>query len=266
MKKLALALVCLMGVAFFTSCDKDPVVENPEPSIVVLAQEGYLADGDVIDVNVEYPYGFRAASNPDTQKELYKLVVTCTVDEVTTYLCDSLISGTEFTFEGSISFETREIIGEAEIIATVTDNDGKTNTASFKISVNKEDNLVAYGFTWNRHGGQPATGLEPFGLKWEKNAEKDIYAVIEPLEGAQLYCFENAKVWDETQTEAQLAALFSEATTATQFKEVSCTAGDKDYNLVIGTTYNGYNYLINVTHSHAESFKGTDVTITGEFK
>lgn len=265
MKKLALALVCLMGVAFFTSCDKTPVVENPEPSIVVLAQDGYLADGSVIDLGTEYPYGFRAASNPDTQKELYKLVVTCTVGEDITYLCDSMISGTEFTYESSILFEAREIIGEAEITATVTDNDGKTASASFKININKEDNLVATAFTWNRHGGNDATGLEPFGLKWEKNA-KEIYAVIEPVEGAQLYIFENSKVWEETQTEAQLAALLSEAPTATQFKEVSCTAVDKDYNIVIATTYQGFNYLIHVTHSSVFTFKGTDVTITGEFK
>lgn len=266
MKKLALALVCLMGVAFFTSCDKTPVVENPEPSIVVLAQDGYLADGSVIDLGTEYPYGFRAASNPDTQKELYKLVVTCTVDENTTYLCDSLIAGTEFTYESSILFEaSREIIGEAEITATVTDNDGKTASASFKININKEDNLVATAFTWNRHGGQNATGLEPFGLKWEKNA-KEVFAVIEPLEGALLYRFDNTKVWEDTQTETQLAALFSEATAIDNFKEVSCEAEDKDYDVVLGTTYQGVNYLIHVTHSHVFTFKGTDVTITGEFK
>lgn len=266
MKKLALALVCLVGVAFFTSCDKTPVVENPEPSIAVLDKEGYLADGNVIDVDEDYYYGFRVASNPDTQKELAKLVVVCTSDEITFPLCDSVISGTEFTFEGIIGFEaTREIIGEAEILATVTDADGKTASASIKLSINQEDNLVASEFTWNRHGGQDATGLEPFGLKWEKNA-KEIYAVIEPVEGAQLYIFENTKVWEDTQTEAQLAALFSEAPTATQFKEVSCTAADKDYNIVIGTSYNGFNFLIHVTHSHVETFKGTDVTITGEFK
>ena len=40
MKKLALALVCLVSVAFFASCD--PTVEHPEPTIALLTGEGYI--------------------------------------------------------------------------------------------------------------------------------------------------------------------------------------------------------------------------------
>ena len=88
MKKLALALMCLVSVAFFASCDKDPiipidpVITHPEPSIVIIAEEGYLYDGQVIEANQVYPYGFRAASNDSTKKELRSSIkLACSIEE-----------------------------------------------------------------------------------------------------------------------------------------------------------------------------------------
>ena len=269
MKKLALALVCLMGVAFFASCDPD-VIDNPEPSIVTLTEEGYLTEGQVIDMGVEYLYGFRAASNPMTLKNLAKFVVTCDG----TVLCDSVISGTEFEFVGSIYFTNqendREIVGEYEIIATVTDEAGKTNSASIKISLNEEEALVPVDFTWNRHGGQDATGgLEDLGLEWNYNA-KEIYAVITPKTGATMYRFDldGRNVWNNTVTVADKAALFADETLEpiTELREVSCTAPEKEYDIVIGTVYNENTYLIHITKSTVFTFKGTDVTIEGQVK
>ena len=52
MKKLALALVCLVSVAFFASCD--PEITNPEPTIAVITGENYVYDGQTIDVNTDY--------------------------------------------------------------------------------------------------------------------------------------------------------------------------------------------------------------------
>ena len=260
MKKLALALVCLVSVAFFASCD--PKVEHPEPSIAVIAEEGYLTDGQVIDMYEVYNFGFRVAANAETQKDLAKLVVSCNGVNI----CDSVISGKEFVYRDIIMFtdEEKEIVGEAEIIAIVTDAAGQTNQATIKVELNAEDYLEASDFTWNRHGGQDATGLEPFGLKWERNA-KEIYAVIEPLDDALLYRFD-AGVWDRVQTEADLAALLTEATPIDQFKEVSCTQPEMEYDIVLATTYMGFNYLIHVTHSEVYTFKGTDITITGQYK
>ena len=272
MKKLALALVCLVSVAFFASCDPTTVVENPEPSIAIVADSGYLYDGQVIELGVEYPYGFRAASNAETLKELAKLEVTCTVGDEISILCDTTISGTEFVFNGVIYFEgteeNREIIGTATITATVTDAAGEKKSTSLEVSINEEENLVATDFSWNRHGGQEATGgLEELGLQWTSNA-REIYAVIKPLEGATLYDFSAGRdVWNSITTKAEKAALFSEASNPLeQFKEISCTAEDKDYDFVLGTVYEGEYYLIHITHSHVYTFKGTDVTITGQVK
>lgn len=267
MKKLALALVCLIGVAFLSSCDPKNVVENPQPSIAFMTGETFVEDGDVLDYYGTYDFGVKAASNPETLEELARLVITFKSGDVNETLLDSEISGKEFTFQDVISFteDEKTIIGSFEITAEVTDAAGEKKAATLKCDVDVDDTLEPIEFEWNRHGGQDATGLAEFGLKWERNVKDEIYAVIEPVEGALLYRLDPT-VWDETQTETELAALLSEATPVTDFREISCTAGNKDYDIVIATTYEGFNYLIHITHSAAYTFKGTDVTVTGQFK
>ena len=265
MKKLALALVCLVSVAFFASCDPEPVIENPEPSIAVIAEDGYLTDGATIDVNEVRPYGFIVASNPETQAELSKFVVVCN-DVI---LCDTTITGTEFTYRSEIFFEpneeTREYLGSAEIIATVTDVNGKSNKAMIKIDIYEPDNLVSLPFTWTREGGNDGQGLDIYGLKWTKNA-KEVFAVIEPLDGVTLYEIPAAE-WDKTLTQADKAALFSEGGAATPIRDyrgVSAWASHQ-YNDVIATLYDGHYYMMHITKAEV-STKGTNIIIYGEVK
>lgn len=267
MKKLALALVCLVSVAFFASCD--PTVEHPEPTIAIVAEEGFLTDGQVIEMDVVYPYGFIVASNPETQKELAKLVIVC--GDAT--LCDSVISGTEFTFKGELYFtdseDTREIINTYEIVATVTDAAGETNSATIKVDLNKEEALTVNDFEWYRLGNTQS-GLEEFGLYWEKN-EKVTHAQIKPLEGVKLFIFD-AEDWTETNTQTQKAAVFSNALEhqipATVYNNVSTTAA-ATYDDVIGTiTTDGEYHLIHVTRCTIDAFQsaGYPIHITGEAK
>jgi len=263
MKKLALALVCLISAAFFASCD--PTITNPEPTIAILSDEGCLIGGEVVDMDVVYPFGFIANSNPQTQKELSKFVVIC--GSIT--LCDTAISGTDFTYKGEIVFsdvEERDIVGSAEIVATVTDVAGNIATATIKVDINKEIALVPKDFTWNRHGGAPATGLDVFGLEWNSNT-KDVFANIKPMDGAVLYEFE-PDVWENTNTQLEKAELFNneQLVGIEAFRKVSCYYPHNDYDFVIGTTYNGENYLIHITANELHDFKGTDVTIYGQYK
>lgn len=269
MKKLTLALVCLIGVAFLSSCDPKNVVENPQPSIAFMTGETFIADGDVLDYFGIYDFGVKAASNPETLEDLARLVISFKSGELSETLLDTVISGKEFTFQDEILFyeDEKTIIGSFEITAEVTDAAGEKSSVTLKCDVDLDDTLEPYEFEWFRHAGNDAEGLEYFGLKWERNVKDDIFAVIEPLEGAQLYILE-PKDWEETQTETELAALLSEATAVDSFREVSCTAPNKDYDIVIATTYNGINYLIHVEHSQSVYIQnvGTDVTITGHFK
>ena len=263
MKKLALALVCLVSVAFFASCDPDPVIENPEPAISILETDGYLQNGDIIEMYYVYDYGFRCASNAETQANLAKFVVTCNGS----LLCDTVISGTEFVYEGELYFDDSEkdFVGDAEIIATVTDVDGKSNKATIKVSVYKSDELEVYPFEWKREGSHDGVGLDGFGLKWTWNS-KESFAVIEPLDDATLYIIPSEK-WSEVVTESDLEALFSDGGVANQtnkYMGVSAWASHT-YDDVIGTFYGGYYYLIHITKATVTS-KGTNITIEGEYK
>ena len=262
-----MALVCLVSVAFFASCDPDPVITNPEPAISVLEAEGYIQDGDVIDLDVDFLYGFRCASNAETQEELARLVIICTSEDMEedVLLCDTAISGTEFVYEGSLYIEAKEIIGEAEIIATVTDAAGKFNKASIKFSVNYDDTLVPHAFKWTREGSNPGEGLAEVGLKWEKNL-KEVFAVIEPVEDAVLYSVPVEK-WDEITTETELDALFSDGGGAEVIKDYRGVSAwtSHTYNDVIATYYEGFYYLIHITKATV-STKGTNIVIESEWK
>ena len=262
MKKLALALVCLVSVAFFASCD--PTITNPEPTIAILSDEGCLVGGEVIDMDVVYPYGFIATSNPQTLKELSKFVVVCG----STTICDTAISGTVFNYKGEIYF-TNKGITPAEIVATVTDVAGNTATATIKFDVNEEIALVPVDFEWYRLGNTQ-TGLQEFGLYWESNL-KATHAQIKPLEGVKLFVFQ-PEDWENATTASQKAALFNDALEhqipAPVYNNVS-TSASATYDDVIGTiTTDGELHLIHVTRCVIDDFQpaGYPIHITGETK
>lgn len=273
MKKLALALVCLVSVAFFASCEKP--VENPEPSIAVVTGDNYVYDGQTIDLLQEYHIGFRVASNSQTQKELssFRLETriyngmeetTPTVDD-TTYT----ISGTEYVYDDVLYFQLRdELVGKVEFTATVTDVDGKLNSTTLTVNLNQtEEPLTAVDFEWYRLGGTQ-TGLVDFGLVWEQNA-KSPYAQIKPMDGVILYKFES-NVWDEVTYESQKIAKFSDgAVTASVYNNVDVNASGL-YDDVIGTrTTDGKYHLIHVTSSRILAYQapyGTPCYIYGQAK
>ena len=260
MKKLAMALLCLVSVAFFASCSKEG-----QPSISVLNEDGYVQDGAIVTLDEDINFGFVMTSSPDSGKELTKLVVK--IDGVQ-WAEINLTGMKEYTYRETISYgDSKEIIGESVITATVTDKAGEEATASITLYFNEEEILVPVDFTWIRHGSNPATGLAELGLQWTSN-EREIYAVITPLEGAAFYKFGAGRdIWNSTTTLAEKITLFQEnLEPITEFKEISCTAADKDYDIVLGTVYNNQVNLIHITHSSAVYDGATKVTITGQYK
>jgi len=264
MKKLALALMCMVSVAFFASCTQP----QGQPTIAVLAEEGYVKDGDVVNLGDTVNFGFVMAANTQTNKELVKVIVK--VDgEI--YDNDTVIQGTEFTWRGSMVYnlENRdEIVGESLITAIVTDAAGETATTSIKLSLNNpEEPLTEVDFEWYRLGNTQ-TGLEQYGLKWEQNA-KSPFAQIKPMDGVILYKFEST-VWNEVKYETQKAAKFADgATTAAMYNNVDVNLANGTYDDVIGTRMpNGTLHLIHVT-SHrvgAQQTAGRPVYINGQSK
>ena len=274
MKKLALALVCLVSVAFFASCT--PEVTDPEPSIAVVTGDNYVYDGQTIDLYHDYMIGFHAASNSQTSKELATFSLNVKLYEGTeesrpvddtTYAYT--ISGAEYTFNDTIRFELdRDLVGKVEYTATVTDVDGKSNSTTVTLNLNlAEEPLTIADFEWYRLGNT-VTGLAEYGLKWEQNL-KSPYAQIKPMDGVILYKFDS-NVWDEITFESEKVALFSDgATTASVYNNVDVNQSAM-YDDVIGTrTTDGKYHLIHVTSSRILAYQapyGTPCYIYGQAK
>ena len=277
MKKLALALVCFASVAFFASCQQE--VTNPEPTISVITDDGFVKNGDVIDVDQEIVYGFQMASNSQTKKELKQLSIVTTfidiegnegapVEEII-----SLAGKTEYRFVDTVGFEitdeTRDIIGSIKTVATVTDVDGKVNTATLTLSLNQPAlPLEETDFTWFRHGSNNGEGLAEFGLEWTGNG-KEVFAIIKPVAGATMFML-SPENWDAITTDVEKAAFFSEGNLIAQipdFRGVSAW-NTKDYDYVIATLYNDEYHVIHITHGQVDNngSAGTDITITGKAK
>ena len=276
MKKIALALVCFASVAFMASCT--PEVTNPEPQIAVMTGENFVHDGQTIDLNTNYVIGFRVASNSQTQKELSTLKLTGKIfdlDGTETYSEDTIINitGTEYVYQEALNFTLdRELVAKVEFAATVTDVDGKMNSTTINLNINKPAQpLIGRTFTWYRLGNT-ITGLDEYGLNWRGNYPRDTYAKLEPKDGVKLYIF-NSEDWTNTTTDLEKATLFNKAietmTPAENYFKVNVTQANMTYDDVIGTVLaDGTCHLIHVTTSKATSLgaQGTEITITGEAK
>jgi hypothetical protein len=275
MKKLALALVCFASVAFFASCQQE--ITNPEPAISVITDEGFVKNGDVVDVEQTIVYGFQMASNSQTKKELKQLSLSTTFidlegnESTPEEEIISLAGKTEYRFVDTVAYEvTRDVMGTIKTVATVTDVDGKVNTATLTLSLNEPaEPLEEADFTWFRHGSNPAEGLEEYGLEWTGNG-KEVFAIIKPVEGATLYGFGvGSDVWNEVTTDVEKVAAFTEGlhSVMDDFRGVSAW-NTKDYDYVIGTLYEGEYHLIHITHGQIDNngSAGTDITITGKVK
>ena len=274
MKKLALALVCMFSVAFFASCTQD--ITNPEPSISVITDEGFVKNGDVIDLEQPFVYGFQMASNSQTKKELKQLSVVATILDLDGNEAANqeeivpLIGLTEYRYVDSIYYELdRDVIGSVRYVATVTDVDGKINAATLTISLNRPTQpLEEKDFTWFRHGSNDGEGLAEYGLEWKGNG-KEVFAIIKPVAGATMFML-SPENWDAITTDIEKAAFFSEGNLIAQipdFRGVSAW-NTKDYDYVIATLYNDEYHVIHITHGQVDNngSAGTDITITGKAK
>ncbi len=273
MKKLALALVCLVSVAFFASCEQP--VANPEPSIAVMTGENYVYDGQTIDLYQDYNLGFRAASNSQTMKELATFKLEAKIYDMDENnrpeVIDTTIaiSGNEYVYEEAVRFELdRDQVGKVEYTATVIDVDGKLNSTTLTVNLNlAEEPLTIVDFEWYRLGNQ-VTGLEEYGLKWEQNA-KSPFAQIKPMDGVVLYKFD-PEVWNRVTLPSEKVAVFSDgAVTTSVYSNVDVNQSAM-YDDVIGTrTTDGVYHLIHVTSSRILAYQapyGTPCYIYGQAK
>lgn len=261
MKKLALALVCLISVAFFASCTPEG-----QPTINVLPGDEYVHDGDIINVNEEFNIGFTMASSIETGSQLasFTLVIDDETFETVT------LEGTEYTFERTLALntvDTRDDIDNLVITGTVTDVLGQSASVTMTLILDETQELIVEDFEWKRDGSNPGTGLETFGLAWTSNV-KEVHAVIQPKDkSVKLYQIP-AEKWAEVTTQPEKVALFADGGVAVEidnYKGVSAEA-PHEYNDVIATLYNNEYYLIHITKGEVTYDNATHITITGEWK
>ena len=276
MKKLALALVCLVSVAFFASCDK--VIDNPEPSIAVMTGENYVYDGQTLDLNTDYQIGFRVASNSQTMKELSTFQYTAKLYDLDNVLQDEqnsnvTISGTEYVYEQVVNFTVnRELVGKAEFTGTVTDVDGKTNSVTLTVNLNQPAvALTEEAITWVKTGHNPQD-LSAYGLVWKETNYKSPFTHILPAEGSTLYLVENGdQDYANIRTDIDLSNYYSQLAETGRpiddYKNVDCNVSKDYHDLLIVKEANGKLHAINITHAAITTpAAGTRITITGNAK
>ncbi|MCR5660085.1 MAG: hypothetical protein K6G25_12280 [Bacteroidales bacterium] len=279
MKKLALALMCLVSVAFFASCTKP--VENPEPSIALMTGENFVYDGQTIDLYADYNIGFRAASNSQTMKELasFSLVGKIyDVDDTEIYTEDTTftISGTEYVYQEALSFgtETKDLVGKVTFVATVTDVDGKSNNLTINLNINQPAQpLEVNTINWVRRGStsQNADEMAACGLKW---VARDAYhANIQPLnDDCQLYTVLNSlDKYNEITTDLEKAAYFAElmetARPVDEYRNISTSASGTYNDILAVIDADGEQHLILFERAEVTTGSfGTQTSIFGKVK
>ena len=283
MKKLALALMCLVSVAFFASCD--PTEKNP--SISVNSGEGYLTNGQTIEMETDYSFGFTATSNLYTNKELYRLVVTAEYfdTEGASTGKDELdrieLTGTAYSYTGTLHLTSsaKDLLGSALITAVVTDAAGETASAEIKVNVNDggvtppSQQLLGQAFDWYRTGLtlNSAEDMKKVGLDWPGNYPRVDYVRITPLTGCTMFIINDGDKYNEITTVGEKDAFFANlketATPDTQYNEISAWQG-KDYNTMLAVIdASGEYHLVHFVKATTQMVSaGALIHLTGELK
>ena len=284
MKKLALALVCLVSVAFFASCQK--TIEHPEPLITVSAGENYIAGTvdqptiiDAEDENaINLMYGFHVESNAETKKELKSLKITWDYGDEYDIVEETidLTGNTSYDYSDYLFDQDRGIVTlyEGTIKAVVTDVDDLTNDATIAFKVQyEEEALDIYELEWVRSGSQVDATTEAqmaaLGLKWTGTYKED-FATIEPLNDNVILYVCNGDDFDDIVYWSDVNAYFSHLAETTipaqKYRNISAWASH-DYNDLLAVVNGDEFNLIRINHAEVQSqTSGTKITISCELK
>ena len=272
MKKLALALMCLVSVAFFASCDPEG-----QPSIHAYIEDGYVTNGDVVYMGDEVNFGFVVASSPITSNALANLVVKIDDEEWDNI---NFNGETEYTYISAVQYRAKEIIDESVITAVVTDVAGQTATCTIKLSIDGENPgggddtpLIGSTFDWSRRGLtlESAEEMKAVGLDWPGNYRDEVYVTIKPLAGCSMYIIENGDKYNEIETQGDkdefFADLMENDTPDTQYKEISAYH-DGTYNTMLAVIdAEGETHLVRFNRATAELITaGALIHLYGEKK
>lgn len=263
MKKLVLALVCLVSVAFFASCEK----EAGNPTINFVQGEGYISSDDTIAAGTEFMLGIQAKSNETTQELLTDCRILIISNEET--LFDTLVSNinqNQYNFDGQVALPE----GIYTISATVRNTAGNSAECRMTItSVTFDTPIEAHDFEWFRWGNHEQHGLEEFGLYWDRNRN----AIILPTEGTTLFTGFTKEQWDAVNTQNEKAAFILEALenpqyAATEYTGISTNGSGPVGDVILTLTADGNSHLIYIDRIQFGEYGtyGYPMTVTGQAK
>lgn len=270
MKKFALALLCIVSVAFFASCSKDDDKAGT-PTISFVQGEGYISSDDTIEAFTPFMIGIQAKSNETTKELLTNCHISVTYGEVTVF--DTIvinINQEEYNFDGQIALPE----GVYTISATIYNTAGNADQCSMVIT-SITIPLEVSDITWVRKGGncQNAEEMAQYGLQWV--GRDAFHANIRPLNNdCKLYVFENAaETFDAITTDIEKAAFFNSlielGSPVEEYRNISvATAGDTTYNDVLAVIdAEGNQHLILFVNANVQTGSfGVQTTITGQAK
>lgn len=139
MRRTSLFLACCIGLLFFASCKKGPVL----PSISILHKQGCVIENSQVYFGGEITVGFRCSGENLTQID----VVLSQNDSILASHTDSLNTKrvdpvTSIDYKHAFTLET---LGPVTVTGTLTDSLGQVATISFDINYNETPNMKFVG-------------------------------------------------------------------------------------------------------------------------
>ena len=138
-------MLCLASLALLVGCKKEVKPDEPDepetpvtpvntkPSLSIINQEGYIANGDTLQCGTSYNFGFIARSNSQTNAELSSLIILIDNEE----RANLELSGTEYIYNDSISFPNDYPNNRVTITAILSDTGGKEVYLSLQVQLQK---------------------------------------------------------------------------------------------------------------------------------
>ncbi len=265
MKKLALALVCLFSLAFFASC-----TQEGNPTIQVLNEEGYVQNGDIVNLGDEVNFGFVMSSAIETGSPLASLVIKIDDNDPDTIT----LTGTSFSYKGTLIYGLeKEIVGESTIIATVYDARGAFATTSLTFQLNQDAQpLIGKTVEWIRKGanliGDTETEMAGYGLQWT-GSYKEVFATLKPVDGAKMFVCNGddfATITTDAEKVAYFINLVETGEEVDSYRKITTNHSD-DYNDMLAIVNGEETWVVLISHAEIETGSfGTQITIKGEAK
>lgn len=135
-------MLCLASIALLAGCKKEVKPDEPEtpvtpvntkPSLSIINQEGYIANGDTLQCGTSYNFGFIARSNSQTNAELSSLIILIDNEEK----ANLELSGTEYVYNDNITFNNDYPNDRVTITAILSDIGGKEVSQSLHVQLQK---------------------------------------------------------------------------------------------------------------------------------